>query len=219
MKPFLSKEETEQIRKQIQLIGQKRPIVSRSALKQKRVETKQISATFFDELAMLSTDITQILDSFSLNPGKVMDEALAHLCTELEHSGSLADAVPVFEALLQRERLGGLGIPDTHLALFHTRTEHVLKPVFTMIRLDAEEPLASMGDKPIAVKRVILMLAPSHANQQLLDLLSSLSVMLISSEEHTHLIENGDAGEIKKLLSQHCFEYIQKLVQKGVLKP
>ncbi|WYP25679.1 BglG family transcription antiterminator [Alkalihalobacillus sp. FSL W8-0930] len=219
VKPFLSKEETEQIRKQIQLIGQKRPIVSRSALKQKRVETKQISATFFEELAMLSTDITQILDSFSLNPGKVMDEALAHLCTELEQSGSLADAVPVFEALLQRERLGGLGIPDTHLALFHTRTEHVLKPVFTMIRLDAEEPLASMGDKPIVVKRVILMLAPSHANQQLLDLLSSLSVMLISSEEHMQLMQNGDAGEIKKLLSQHCFEYIQKLVQKGVLKP
>ncbi|MFK3938396.1 BglG family transcription antiterminator [Alkalihalobacillus sp. NPDC078783] len=219
VKPFLSKEETEQIRKQVQLIGQKRPIVSRSAFKQKRMETKQIAATFFEELASLSTDITQILDSFSLNPGKVMDEALAHLCTELEQSGSLADAVPVFEALLQRERLGGLGIPDTHLALFHTRTEHVLKPVFTMIRLDAEEPLASMGDKPIVVKRVILMLAPSHANQQLLDLLSSLSVMLISSEEHTHSMENGDAGEIKKLLSQHCFEYIQKLVQKGVLKP
>lgn len=85
-----------------------------------------------------------------------------------------------------------------------------------MLQLEQEEALASMGDQPIKVKRVILMLAPLDADQKLLDLLSSLSVMLIASEEHTQIIESGSEAEMKKLISQHCFEYIQKLFQKGV---
>ncbi|MCM2675454.1 BglG family transcription antiterminator [Alkalicoccobacillus plakortidis] len=218
VKPFLSKEETEQIRQHIKSVKKKRPIVSRPVANEQKMVGANIPETFFEQLSLLSQDVALIIDSFSLKKGKVMDEALAHVCTELEEAGCVTDAVPVFEALLQRERLGGLGIPDTNLALFHTRTEQVLKPVFTMLRLDVEESLASMGDKPVIVNRVILMLAPIDANQNLLDLLSSLSVMLISSDEHTRIMETGTEAEIKKLISQHCFEYIQKLVQKGVHK-
>ncbi|TSB48200.1 BglG family transcription antiterminator [Alkalicoccobacillus porphyridii] len=218
VKPFLSKEETEQIRQHIKTLKKKRPIVSHKNSVKYQFMEEMIPEAFFEQLSFLSRDIALIIDSFALNKGKVLDESLAQLCTELEEAGTLSDAVPVFEALLQRERLGGLGIPDTSLALFHTRTAEVNKPVFTMLQLDKEESLASMGDQPIDVNRVILMLAPLDAEQKLLDMLSSLSVMLIASEEHTRIVEMGSEAEIKKLISQHCFEYIQKLLQKGVHK-
>ncbi|MDQ0206587.1 BglG family transcription antiterminator [Alkalicoccobacillus murimartini] len=216
VKPFLSKEETEQIRQHIKTLKKKRPIVSSVPQIKQSISVDHIPETFFEQLSILSHDIALVIDSFNLKKGKVMNESLAELCTNLEEGGALTDAVPVFEALLQRERLGGLGIPDTSLALFHTRTEEVLKPVFTMLELDVEESIASMGDKPVHVSRVILMLAPLQAHQSLLDLLSSLSVMLISSDEYTRIVETGTEAEIKKLISQHCFEYIQKLLLKGV---
>lgn len=122
----------------------------------------------------------------------------------------------MYDALLARERLGGIGIPGTGLALFHTRLNEIKRPVFVFLDLKTEAQVASMADGNERIKRAILMLAPEALAEQELAFMSFVSILLIGSDDETALFYQGREREITQFLEQKCREFMISYINEGV---
>ncbi|PTM58864.1 BglG family transcription antiterminator [Desmospora activa] len=144
-------------------------------------------------LTILRGYFLSFLSAPSLSP--VLDEA----CKQLIATGVLQETATVIEALEKRERLGGLGIPGTAMALFHARSEAVQKPSFTMYDLDQPLQVEGMDGKPLSMSRLLLLLAPMDGNEFTPELLSRISVLIIESPV---LFQSGSEEEIRSFLAE-----------------
>jgi mannitol operon transcriptional antiterminator len=112
--------------------------------------------------------------------------------------GLLQREETIVERLIQREKYGSQVIPDSKLALFHTRSEWVRKPVVSLFRLSA--PLMQGADGTSEVRQILLMLAPQSLSRPILEVLSEVSAMLLLPET-IRLLEEEEADKIKSFLS------------------
>ncbi|PAD13526.1 hypothetical protein CHH74_11250 [Shouchella clausii] len=170
----------------------------------------------FVDIKRMASFIDSFLQSVRL---VAVDELLAGIrtcCEILEERGALSEAKQVYEALLARERLGGIGIPGTGLALFHTRLNEIKRPVFVFLDLKTEAQVASMADGNESIKRAILMLAPEPLAEQELAFMSFVSILLIGSDDETALFYQGREHEITQFLEQKCREFMISYINEGV---
>lgn len=123
------------------------------------------------------------------------EDVLREACTRLS---SIRSEETVVQALLEREQLGGIGIPDTKLAFFHTRHPDVLTPSFTMHRLSKPVILDGMDQQEMEADTMIVMLAPEANHAEGLEVLSFMSGMIIESDESIALFQSGQEEEIKE---------------------
>lgn len=110
------------------------------------------------------------------------------------------------EQLLERERLGSVVIPDTKLALLHTRSEWIEEPLLVLFRYD--RPLDLSEDSSIQALQLLMMLGPLKLDKYSLELLSEISAMLLLPDLLT-LLENGDAASIQLFISRKLESYIK----------
>lgn len=116
----------------------------------------------------------------------------------------------IVQALLDREEQGSLLIPDTELALYHTRSEGVRMPVLSLFRLEAPQRL---GDGSGAVARqILLMLAPKTLSKPGLEVLSEISAMLLLPELIRLLEQEGEEA-IRAFLSRNLEVYIKNKME------
>lgn len=64
------------------------------------------------------TDVLRGFQLFLSGSGQDVEDVLREACETLKAQEVLQDSEGVLDALIERERLGGLGIPNTSLALF-----------------------------------------------------------------------------------------------------
>lgn len=121
-----------------------------------------------------------------------IESALLAACETLQEQGIINDAVKVVKHIVEREALGGLGIPETTLSLYHTRSTEVTKPSFTMYELEKPVNVSAMDGSEISNKRILLMLSPQESTEEALEILSQISASIIRNDESIHLYENGE---------------------------
>lgn len=126
----------------------------------------------------------------------VIQECLAHSDPTLIHK-----QLPVAKNLLKRVRMAPVGIPNSHIALLHTRSLEVTRCSFTLFDLDNEISLQSMDHDTIQVKRVLLMLAPDNLSVPEQQVMSTISSMIIMSNQNLNLFTNGNQEEIKETIA------------------
>jgi mannitol operon transcriptional antiterminator len=107
----------------------------------------------------------------------------------------------VMEAIRNREKLGGLGIPGTGMALFHTRSAHVLKPTLTIYFTQQPIVITGMDQATMDMNSLILMLSPEDASEKVLEVLSFISSLLIESEENIAIFQSNVGEQITSLLT------------------
>ncbi|WP_241781606.1 PTS sugar transporter subunit IIA [Paenibacillus sp. DMB5] len=95
-------------------------------------------------------------------------------------------------------------IPDTGLALFHTRSSHILMSSLTLYRL--QEPVVLEGNTEVRV--ILLMLAPRRLSKESLEVLSEISAMLLNSEL-VKLLEERTESEIRSYLSSELLHFFE----------
>ena len=127
----------------------------------------------------------------SIGKDLLMTEMLARICKELVDKNILDDELEVLDDLIARESIGGLGIPDTTLALYHTRSSGVREVSFSIYHLDDSHTITGMDGQKMKIKRILLMLAPKEVNQQALEIVSFISGLIISNEQSIQLFEVG----------------------------
>ncbi|CAM3303059.1 PRD domain-containing protein [Brevibacillus invocatus] len=143
------------------------------------------------------------------NEGQNIEELMLQICTELRFSGIIQQEEAVVEKLLQREKLGGLGIPGTSMALFHGKYEEVNKTSFTIHLLREPIHLKSMDEQEMSVRMILLLLGPHDVGKEGLEVLSEISSMLIE-EEMQAVLETEEQQRIAEYLAEGLFAFCLK---------
>ncbi|MBY3619857.1 BglG family transcription antiterminator [Acinetobacter sp. CUI P1] len=153
-------------------------------------------------------EIVRLLERFQFHPldnsGMSLSQTLAAMLDLLNGSGVVGDAEILLERLLERERMASQVIPDTGLALFHTRSSHILMSSITLYRL--RQPILLGGDTEVRV--ILLMLAPRKLSKESLEVLSEISALLLNSEL-VRLLEERSELEIRGYLSSELLRFFE----------
>lgn len=153
----------------------------------------------FDALQNLNMSIAEIIDQ---------------ICRQLEQEQIIGDKKQVVEKLMERQHLGGLGIPHAQVALFHSKTEAIATPFVGLYYLDKPISIKSMDETYINVDKILLLLAPASITKEGLEVLSEISSLLIE-EEFVELLTLKDHQQISAFFVRHLYKYILAKIKKG----
>lgn len=208
LSPLLTADDKEALLQFIQSTSLK-PAAGMAASKLIEEERKVASFERLRMQAALMNEIVSLLDGFHVyhldNRQDDLQGTLSEALTKVVERGAVRDAEKVKERLLERERMGTQLIPDTTLALFHTRSRHITWPSLTLFRLTHRAPLEDGAEAGV----ILLMLAPKQLPKESLEVLSEISAMLLHSEL-IELMERGSEEEIRSYLAeelQHFFNH------------
>ncbi|WP_179232848.1 BglG family transcription antiterminator [Paenibacillus rigui] len=217
LSPLLTKEEIEKLRHYVQEVTLKKPAEAHleSSYEVQAWELLLLLNRYMHEIIAL----IEQFEVFPLEPAFMPDgqhtdlrATLHKVCEAVNQDGSLTRIEPVVELLLEREQHGTQVIPDTHLALFHTRSESIRKPVLSMFRLNT--PLVLHSEHPAEVVQLVLMLGPLELAKESLEVLSEFSALLLLPELIT-LLEQGSTPEIKQFLSKELLSFYLNKTEMG----
>lgn len=196
--PILSQKEIEKIKQSIRLDQIPQTKQGHLSLSMQPINGKG----FFERIKQnnrYTSVAIDILSDFSiqmLEGYHSIEFALSIACETLSKLGVIKDSINVVTHLLKRESLGGLGIPETSLSLYHTRSIEVMKPSFTILELKQPVKVSAMDGTEIQNKRILLMLSPEEATAEALEILSQISASIIRNEDSIHLFENGKRDDL-----------------------
>lgn len=219
--PMLTREETEKIRTYIQeRIRNKDHSRGKKFISQKEAPSRELEQTLgnLQKVYRYTETMMKVLEGFYVSPLKdagSIQEGLEEACFSLWNEGVIQDQEKVVRALLEREKHGGLGIPGTRLALFHTRSDQVIRPSFTVYQLEKLFSVKAMDQSDVRVDILLLLLAPRDYSSQGLEVLSYISSILIENGDSITLFESADDRSISAYLSaqfeQFFYEKISEL--------
>jgi mannitol operon transcriptional antiterminator len=200
--PILNKDEIEKIRsfinEQIIINGSEQkfpiPLMDKVSKKNANVLIEEMHG-----IQGYAQTIAAILEGFELtkiNDSETAAGIIKLASKELFANQKINHIEAVVEAIIEREKLGGLGIPDTSMALFHARSPHVMTPTFTIYRTQKPIEVVGMDQKEMEIKSILLMLSPQETSESSLEVLSYLSSLLIESEESISLFQSDSQEEI-----------------------
>ena len=215
--PFLNREEIEKIRS---FMNEKKKMngLGKSDQSEKHPGEKQ-SAKLIEEMAAIrdyADTIRTILQGFAVKTiveNEAVEQILKRACQELYQQQIIADVDEVVKALVERESLGGLGIPETSMGLFHTRVESILKPSFTIYVLEHPVWVNGMDQSQIEMKHLLLLLSPVKAAESTLEVLSFISSILIESEESLAVFQSDEQDKVASFLTARLDQFFNEKVQ------
>ncbi|WP_027409040.1 BglG family transcription antiterminator [Anoxybacteroides tepidamans] len=205
--PMLEEEEAAAIRQFLR--NQK------AAARKKQLNASGNTVQKMNAIQAISETIVQLLSAFAIEQAKEkrIPEVLAQACGQLQAKNIIQDSEQVLDALLERERMGGLGIPGTALSLYHARHEAVLRPSLTIYDLIMPETVMGMHGQPMDVKRILLLVAPKEASEEMLAVLSHVSSLVVKDEESMDLFSYGSEDELRSFLSGHLEKFFYEHLQ------
>lgn len=136
---------------------------------------------------------------------KVIQEVVERAKVE----GLITDAASAMHELKEREKKGGLGIPDTNMALFHCRDDSIQQLVFQIIHLDDPLLVKGMDGKDMQMKNLLLMLAPTMLTDKEQEILSLISTSLIESDVSIMIFSSSNEKVIRQKLEDIFLDYLQ----------
>ncbi|WP_078555415.1 BglG family transcription antiterminator [Bacillus alkalicellulosilyticus] len=157
----------------------------------------------------------QLLHGFSVfrfEERVTLEAALSKMCENLLELDVIGNSSHVYKDLIAREHLGGLGIPGTSVALYHTKSEEIKKPSFSIARVNHSITVKAMDNSTIEMDSLLLMLSPHTSNEQTMELLSTISALVIKDEETTRLFESGQEHDIAALITSEFNSIYEKKV-------
>lgn len=214
--PILTKEELETIKSYLLKKGQQ--YISRTYSQKNEAKPYQLNYLEFKSFIKQSELLVELMESLDIytTSEDTVEKMLRNVTRSLIEKGFISDtgANAVVDSLLQREKIGGLGIPGTSLALFHARNDHVLNPSINIIDLNKPKTISSMDSNNIEVKRIILLLAAEKADATVLELMSFVSALIIQSNESIQTFQNASKSMLIKYITNQFFnQFTQKQLE------
>ncbi|WP_214851450.1 BglG family transcription antiterminator [Exiguobacterium sp. s193] len=139
-----------------------------------------------------------------------LEELLLEVSTVMVTKEIAHSAVQLSTQLLRRHEMSGLGIPGTRLALFHGRDDSIRHGAFLIFELNRTIELLGMDQLFHPIERILVLVAPEQASDELLQLLSSISGAIIESDERTTQFEYGDEAQVKIVLNETFRKVIER---------
>lgn len=212
--PILTDEELEKIKAYIYKKGLSVASNRGAEPRQEKVDVTLSYEAYksFTEQSQRLIELLDAMETFQREKPATIEEILADSSEWLVDRDLVIDGKELVQSLMHRERIGGLAIPGTMLALFHTRSEVVSRPSFHMIDLPLPMILKGMDGQQQEVMRILLLLAPEHSEPQQLELMSFISASIIDSPASINMFETAVKGKLIQYISQLYFtNFVQKL--------
>jgi len=209
--PFL----TNNVMEQIRLYARRKMLVPKlyEAPSANKMLVDKVTSKM-ENLQHYTSVIVTILKNFTVDDipkRNAASDYVAHISSIL-HQRQLIEAPAVGVDALLRGARSGVGIPNTSLALYHTRNDAIWSPSFTIHRLEESIEVNGMDGKPCYVNTLLMLLAPVKLEQAELEILSFISTLLIQDEERIKLFESGDQPQIHKCLATEFERFIKENV-------
>lgn len=120
----------------------------------------------------------------------------------------------VINRLREREQMGGLGIPATSMGLFHCRDANVKELTFQVAHMDKPAVVKGMDGGRVAMKSLLLMLAPEDLSNREQEILSMISTGLIEDQTSMMIFSSSNHALIMEKLEELFLDYLQtKLIK------
>ncbi|WP_088105878.1 BglG family transcription antiterminator [Halalkalibacter urbisdiaboli] len=209
--PLLSKEEIAKIKRSLL----NKEAVIRTNTRGDEGELKPLDSNIFlqeiERTRNYTSAIYHLLHGFNIFelPEQLIEESLKYLCEQLYEQNVVTNVKGVLADLLKREEIGGLGIPGTTLALYHTRSDDIRIPSFIIGRLANTQTVKAMDDSDLAINTILLMLSPKTIDDETLEILSGISSLIIRDEASIEHFQSSSKEEILKLLASELKEIYQ----------
>jgi len=208
--PFITQAEI----KQIELYARRKMLIKqpKTRLKSSGVNVEEISKRM-EDIHLLTGAISELLSGFQLSAHKEFissENCIRAACNQLERQQIIQNAEVIKDALFEREAIGGIGIPDTKLALFHTRHEQVLKPSFTVHTLCDPIIMKAMDGTDMEVSHILILLSPNPYHEPGLEVLSLISTMIIENEQSIKLFESNHELKIHSYMATKFDQFINE---------
>lgn len=176
------------------------------------VKNRKNIGKLLEEIKEVQSSMQTILSTFKVikpQSGKNHWQTLQEVLKAAEKTGIVTDAARALQQLKERETKGGLGIPDTNMALFHCRDQSVREIMFQVIHLSAASPVKGMDGGQVKMRNLLLMLAPLDLKEREQEILSLISSSLIESDAAMMTYSSSNENEIRHKLEDIFFEYLQ----------
>ncbi len=164
-----------------------------------------------EELKDTQQSIEEIMKNFRVYrmPELKNHERIMEKMVEIaEQDNLLTDRRDVLEALEEREQKGGLGIPNTGMALFHSRHESVQELLFQVAHLQEPCLVKGMDGKDMLIKNLLLMLAPDQLSTREQEIISLVSTSLIENNEAIMIFSSANEEMIRAKLEAIFLDYL-----------
>lgn len=208
LSPLLTKDEAERLRGHIRELSFSPEIITQDDHKQDAWQRLNLLNRYAMETVMIleTFHVYELDNRRSPRLEQLLRDAMPLMLQDhsQEHSNAIVDL------LIQREQQGSVFIPDTSLAMFHTRSELVTKPMISLFRL--QEPLLLNDQEGQIATQFLIMLAPAGLNRIGLELLSEISAMLLQTEMNQLLIE-GESEKIRSFMSRQLEIYMKSKLE------
>ncbi|MFL0266643.1 BglG family transcription antiterminator [Candidatus Clostridium radicumherbarum] len=112
----------------------------------------------------------------------------------------IEDSDEVFKLIMNREEMGSVVIPNSHVALLHTRSDSVIGPFVGVYRLRKHMLLKSVGFINENVDTFIVMLARKNEDSYSLEQIGKISIALIEDKKFTEVLRLGDLKDLRSSL-------------------
>jgi mannitol operon transcriptional antiterminator len=156
--------------------------------------------------------IAELVDDVSVERHEArgsIPEAVRLMCVSLAARGLVTDPKSLQNSLLARMELGGIGIPDTALALFHARDATVVRPAFSLHDFDEPLELEGMDGATMRVRRTLLMVAPLDISTVALEAISEISVAMVELPAERETFESGSEAQVVAVLQNIFARYLR----------
>lgn len=207
LSPLVTDEEIEKLKHFI------KHYVHQTQLEHSQVSKAPKAQRWFEELKHHSQAAIQLMETFetlqlTLEPEiQAMHELMPALINAVAHQNRIQDSDRVIEMLLAREKQGSIVLPQSQVALLHTRDEAITSPLLAIAHLN--RAVFVNQNEHVEVKHIVLMLAPRKLDKYSLDILSEISSMLLDSR-FISLIQMKQEEGIRAYVSTQLEEHIKE---------
>ncbi|MCO7174996.1 BglG family transcription antiterminator [Sporolactobacillus kofuensis] len=168
-----------------------------------------------DEVDQAQSAIRSILKNFSViqvSKAEKMNDVLIQLIDTCFDQSIIDDRESVYWRLIERERMAGLAVPGTNMALFHCRAKSVRHLSFKIAHSNQAFDLAAMDGGMCSVSNFLLMLAPDRLDPVAQEVISTISSSLVEDRESTLIFASANEPMIHAKLEALFYRFfIQKL--------
>src|SRR5699024_7099464 len=142
------------------------------------------------------------------------EQITLHACKTLQDKRVIGYDQAVFEQLLEREKMGGLAIPGSTIALYHTRSHDVNSLSFSIYAVSHPVEVQGMDGDMKDVKHILGMLAPQETEPESLEILSCLSGLIMQNEASIELFQSANEADIKSFLTEQLNQHMEQKLAK-----
>ncbi|MDF2036614.1 PRD domain-containing protein [Cytobacillus oceanisediminis] len=179
----------------------------------KQAEQRNLSlSAMLAEVRDIQESIESLIHNFRffrMDGGESQEQILKKMLGNAERDNLLTNREDVLQSLREREQKGGLGIPETNMALFHARSKNVRELIFQIAHLPKPCMVKGMDGREVVMKNLLLMLAPLELSRREQEILSLISTNIIETEEAILIFSSANEDMIYKKLESIFTEYLQ----------